>query len=39
MGYVHFTEDQKQRAGSVDLVDFLRLNGERDSFQPEGNGV
>ena len=29
MGYVHFTEDQKQRAGSVDLVDFLRLNGER----------
>ena len=29
MGYVHFTEEQKQRAGSVDLVDFLRSNGEK----------
>lgn len=29
MGYVHFTEEQKLRAGSVDLVDFLQLNGEK----------
>lgn len=29
MGYVHFTEEQKQRAGSVDLVDFLQSNREK----------
>ncbi len=29
MGYVYFTEEQKQKAGSVDLVDFLRSNGEK----------
>ena len=29
MPYIHFTEDQKQRAASVDLVDFLRRQGEK----------
>lgn len=29
MGYVYFTEEQKQRAGSVDLVDLLRRQGEK----------
>lgn len=28
-GYVHFTEEEKQRANSVDLVDFLQRQGER----------
>lgn len=28
-GYVHFTDEQKQRANSVDLVDFLRRQGEQ----------
>ena len=27
--YVHFTEEQKLRAGEVDLEEFLRLRGER----------
>ena len=27
--YIHFTEDQKLRAGSVDLEEFLRLRGEK----------
>ncbi len=27
--YVHFTEEEKQRANSVDLVDFLQRQGER----------
>ena len=27
-GYVHFTEEEKQRANSVDLVDFLQRQGE-----------
>lgn len=27
--YVHFTEEQKRRAGSVDLEEFLRCRGER----------
>lgn len=27
--YVHFTDEQKQRANSVDLVDFLRRQGEQ----------
>jgi len=26
--YIHFTDEQKQRANSVDLVDFLRSQGE-----------
>jgi len=26
--YIHFTDEQKQRANSVDLVDFLRARGE-----------
>ena len=26
--YVHFTNEQKQRANSVDLVEFLRMQGE-----------
>ncbi len=29
MGYVYFTDEQKQRANSVDLVDFLERQGER----------
>lgn len=29
MAYVHFTEEQKQRANSVDLVDFLQRQGEQ----------
>ena len=28
MPYIHFTEDQKLRANSVDLVEFLRRQGE-----------
>ena len=27
--YIHFTEEQKQRASSVDLVEFLRRQGEK----------
>lgn len=29
MPYIHFTEEQKLRAGSVDLVEFLRRQGEK----------
>ena len=29
MGYVHFTEEQKARANTVDLKDFLERQGER----------
>ena len=29
MPYIHFTEEQKQRANSVDLEEFLLQNGER----------
>jgi len=29
MPYIHFTEEQKQRASSVDLVEFLRRQGEK----------
>lgn len=29
MPYIHFTEEQKQRANSVDLVDFLQRQGEQ----------
>ena len=29
MPYIHFTEEQKLRANSVDLVEFLRLQGEK----------
>ncbi|MCI2105279.1 MAG: DUF3991 and toprim domain-containing protein [Intestinimonas sp.] len=28
-GYVHFTDEEKKRANSVDLVDFLQRQGER----------
>lgn len=28
-GYIHFTEEQKQRAAAVDLEEFLRCRGER----------
>ena len=27
--YIHFSEEQKLRAGAVDLEEFLRLRGER----------
>lgn len=29
MPYIPFTDEQKQRANSVDLVEFLRRRGER----------
>ena len=29
MPYIHFTEEQKRRASSVDLVEFLRRQGEK----------
>lgn len=29
MEYIHFTDEQKQRANSVDLVDFLQRQGEQ----------
>lgn len=29
MPYVYFTEEQKERANSVDLVDFLQRQGEK----------
>ena len=29
MPYIHFTEEQKLRAASVDLVEFLRHQGEK----------
>ncbi|TWH59579.1 Toprim domain-containing protein [Desulfitobacterium sp. LBE] len=29
MAYVHFTDEEKQRANSVDLVDFLKRQGEQ----------
>lgn len=29
MSYIHFTEEQKLRASSVDLVEFLRRQGEK----------
>ena len=29
MGYVYFTEEQKERANTVDLKDFLERQGER----------
>lgn len=28
-GYIHFTDEQKERANSVDLVDFLQRQGEK----------
>ena len=27
--YIHFTDEQKQRAASVDLEEFLRCRGEK----------
>ena len=27
--YIHFTEEQKQRAAAVDLEEFLRCRGEK----------
>lgn len=35
MPYIHFTEEQKERAASVDLEEFLRYQGER--FIPSGH--
>ena len=29
MPYIHFTDEQKMRAASVDLVEFLRRQGEK----------
>lgn len=29
MTYIHFTEEQKYRASCVDLVEFLRRQGEK----------
>ncbi|RAZ93380.1 hypothetical protein DK853_40575, partial [Klebsiella oxytoca] len=29
MPYIHFTEEQKLRAASVDLAEFLRRQGEK----------
>ena len=29
MAYVYFTDEQKQRANAVDLVDFLQRQGEQ----------
>ena len=29
MAYIHFTDEQKHRANSVDLVDFLERQGEK----------
>lgn len=29
MPYIHFTEEQKRLAASVDLVEFLRQRGEK----------
>ena len=29
MPYVYFTEEQKERANSIDLVDFLQRQGEK----------
>lgn len=29
MPYIHFTDEQKLRANSVDLVEFLRRQGEK----------
>lgn len=31
MPYIHFTEEQKLRANSVDLVEFLRRQGRNSS--------
>ena len=28
-GYIYFTDEQKERANSVDLVDFLQRQGEK----------
>ena len=28
MPYIHFTDEQKQRAASIDLPEFLRRQGE-----------
>lgn len=29
MPYIHFTEEQKNQAASVDLEEFLRMRGEK----------
>ncbi len=36
--YIHFTEEQKQRAASVDLEEFLRCRGEKLLAPAERNG-
>ena len=38
MPYIHFTEEQKLRANSVDLVEFLRRQ-ERNSSPPVGTNA
>lgn len=38
MSYVYFTEEQKERANSIDLVDFLQRQGEK-CFHPGGTNV
>ena len=38
MPYIHFTEEQKLRANSVDLVEFLRRQGEK-LIPPAGTSV
>ena len=30
--YIHFTDEQKQRAAEVDLEEFLRRRGEKDGI-------
>ena len=37
MPYVYFTEEQKERANSIDLVDFLQRQGEKCFHLEETN--
>ncbi|MFQ9443602.1 MAG: hypothetical protein ACLR01_01720 [Vescimonas sp.] len=39
MPYIHFTEDQKLRANSVDLVEFLRRQGREAHPPPAGTNA
>ena len=38
MPYIHFTEEQKLRAGSVDLPEFFRRRGEKLLHTVRGMG-
>lgn len=38
MEYVAFTEEEKERAGAVNLVEFLKRQGE-ELEPPEANGA